>query len=75
MQRRANTAQTRTLYKRLTQFETVERATKGYFAAQSTIETKSYVERLDLSVTREPDSSVDALKAAEQRVLDGRRTL
>lgn len=41
----------------------------------SKLKPKTYGERLDLSVTQEPISIIGALKAAEQRVLDGRRTI
>jgi hypothetical protein len=43
--------------------------------AASKLKPKTYGERLDLSVTQEPISIIGALKAAEQRVLDDRRTI
>jgi hypothetical protein len=39
------------------------------------LKPKTYGERLDLSVTQEPISIIGALKAAEQRVFDDRRTI
>jgi hypothetical protein len=41
----------------------------------SKLKPKTYGERLDLSVTQEPISIIGALKAAEQRVWDDRRTI
>ena len=41
----------------------------------SKLKPKTYGERLDLSVTQEPISIIGALKAAEQRVFDDRRTI
>jgi len=39
------------------------------------LKPKTYGERLDLSVTQEPISIIGALKAAEQRVYDAKRTI
>ena len=41
----------------------------------SKLKPKTYGERLDLSVTHEPISIIGALKAAEQRVFDDKRTI
>lgn len=43
--------------------------------AASKLKPKTYGERLDLSVTQEPISITNALRAAEQRVIDHKRTL
>ncbi len=43
--------------------------------AASKLKPKTYGDRLDLSVTQEPISIIGALKAAEQRVWDNRRTI
>ena len=43
--------------------------------AASKLKPKTYGERLDLSVTQEPISIIGALMAAEQRVLDAKRTI
>lgn len=43
--------------------------------AASKLKPKTYGERLDLSVTQEPISIIGALKAAEQRVFDAKRTI
>jgi hypothetical protein len=43
--------------------------------AASKLKPKSYGERLDLSVTQEPISITNALRVAEQRVLDDKRTV
>ena len=41
----------------------------------SKLKPKTYGERLDLSVTQAPISIIGALKAAEQRVFDNKRTI
>jgi hypothetical protein len=43
--------------------------------AASKLKPKTYGDRLDLSVTQEPISITNALRAAEQRVIDHKRTL
>jgi hypothetical protein len=43
--------------------------------AASKLKPKTYGERLDLSVTQEPISIINALKAAEKRIWDDRRTI
>jgi hypothetical protein len=43
--------------------------------AASKLKPKTYGERLDLSVTQEPISITNALRVAEQRVLDDKRTV
>lgn len=43
--------------------------------AAAKLKPKTYGERLDLSVTQEPISIIDALEAAQRRVFDDKRTV